>query len=70
MYIDQNTGVMIHDKNNIIAMRKAGKLAAEVLDYITPFVKPGVTTETLDKKCYDFILKNKAIQALPMVANA
>ena len=44
-------------------MRKAGKLAAEVLDYITPFVKPGVTTETLDKKCYDFILKNKAIPA-------
>tara|TARA_B100000214_G_scaffold57568_1_gene37135 strand:+ start:553 stop:1353 length:801 start_codon:yes stop_codon:yes gene_type:complete len=63
MYIDQDTGVMIHDKNNIIGMRKAGKLAAEVLDYITPFVKPGVTTETLDKKCYDFILKNKAIPA-------
>ena len=57
MYIDQDTGVMIHDKNNIIGMRKAGKLAAEVLDYITPFVKPGVTTETLDKKCYDFIFK-------------
>tara|TARA_Y100001935_G_scaffold54206_2_gene45219 strand:+ start:4021 stop:4821 length:801 start_codon:yes stop_codon:yes gene_type:complete len=63
MYIDQDTGVMIHDKSNIIGMRKAGKLAAEVLDYITPFVKPGVTTETLDKKCYDFILKNKAIPA-------
>ena len=63
MYIDQDTGVMIHDKNNIIGMRKAGKLAAEVLDYITPFVKPGVTTETLDKKCYDFIIKNKAIPA-------
>jgi len=63
MYIDQDTGVMIHDKSNIIGMRKAGKLAAEVLDYITPFVKPGVTTETLDKKCYDFIIKNKAIPA-------
>ena len=61
MYIDQDTGVMIHDQDNIIAMRKAGKLAAEVLDYITPFVKPGVSTEILDKKCYDFILKNKAI---------
>ena len=63
MYVDQDTGVMIHDQDNIIAMRKAGKLAAEVLDYITPFVKPGVTTEILDKKCYDFILKNKAIPA-------
>ena len=63
MYLDQETGVMIHDKNNIVSMRKAGKLAAEVLDYITPYVEPGITTELLDKKCYDFIIKNKAIPA-------
>jgi methionyl aminopeptidase len=63
MYVDQETGVMIHDKNNILAMRKAGKLAAEVLDYIAPFVEPGITTEILDQKCYDFIKKNKAIPA-------
>ncbi len=63
MYVDQETGVMIHDKNNIASMRKAGKLAAEVLDYITPYVEPGITTELLDKKCYDFIIKNKAIPA-------
>ena len=63
MYVDQETGIMIHNKDNLIGMKKAGKLAAKVLDYITPFVEPGITTETLDKKCYDFIIKNKAIPA-------
>jgi len=32
-------------------MRIAGRLAGEVLDYITPFVVPGVTTDALDKLC-------------------
>ena len=63
MYVDQETGIMIHDDVNFAAMRKAGKLAAEVLDYITPYVEPGITTNTLDKKCYDFIIKNNAIPA-------
>ena len=30
-------------------MQKAGSLAADTLDQITPFVKPGTTTEKLDK---------------------
>ena len=63
MYLDEQTGIMIHNENNIAAMRKAGKLAAQVLDYITPFVKPGVSTELLDQKCHEFIIKNKAIPA-------
>lgn len=44
-------------------MRKAGSLAAEVLDYITPFVQPGVTTEELDDKMNDYILERGAISA-------
>ena len=63
MYIDQESGIMIHNKENTISMRKAGKLAAQVLDYIQPFVIPGVTTEILDQKCHEFILKNNAIPA-------
>jgi len=35
-------------------MRIAGRLASEVLDYITPFVKPGITTGELDKLCHDY----------------
>ena len=37
-------------------MRKAGKLASQVLDYITPYVKENVTTLELDKLCHDFII--------------
>jgi methionyl aminopeptidase len=44
-------------------MRKAGRLAAEVLDHVTPHVVPGVTTEALDKICYDFIIAAHAIPA-------
>ena len=45
-------------------MRIAGKLAAEVLEMITPFVKPGISTEKLDDICHDYIVKNqKAIPA-------
>ena len=37
-------------------MRVAGRLASEVLDYITPFVKPGVSTGELDRLCHEYML--------------
>ncbi len=37
-------------------MRIAGRLAAEVLDFIAPHVKPGVTTGHLDKLCHDYMV--------------
>ncbi|MFX5693334.1 type I methionyl aminopeptidase, partial [Acinetobacter baumannii] len=37
---------------DIAQMRVACRLASEVLDYITPFVKPGVTTGELDRLCH------------------
>jgi methionyl aminopeptidase len=43
------------DEKGIAGMRVAGKLASEVLDYLTPFVKPGVTTNELDKLAHDYI---------------
>ena len=36
---EYNNPVIIHTKEKFIKMRKAGKLASQVLDYITPFVK-------------------------------
>ncbi len=54
---------VIHKQEDFEGMRKAGRLAAEVLDFITPHVQPGVTTETLDKLCHDFIIDHKAIPA-------
>src|SRR5690606_36382328 len=37
-------------------MREAGRLAAEVLQVVAPFVKAGVTTEELDRICHDHIV--------------
>jgi methionyl aminopeptidase len=48
--------ISIKNQHDIEKMRIAGRLAAEVLDYITPFVVHGVTTEQLDKLCHDYIV--------------
>jgi methionyl aminopeptidase len=45
-------------------MRIAGRLAADVLDMITPYVVPGVTTDELNERCHDYIVNvQKAIPA-------
>lgn len=56
--------ISIKDAQGAQGMRIAGKLASEVLDFITPHVVPGVTTNQLDKLCYDYITEvQKAIPA-------
>ena len=44
-------------------MRLAGSLAARTLDEITTYIKPGVSTEELDKICYEFIRDNGGYSA-------
>ena len=48
--------VTIKNEDDIRKMRVAGKLAAEVLDFITPHVQPGVTTEEIDRLCHDYMV--------------
>lgn len=48
--------VSIKSPQEIEKMRVAGRLGAEVLDYIEPFVKSGVTTEELDRLCHDYMV--------------
>lgn len=55
--------IKIHDAAAYDGMRKAGKLAAETLDFITPHVVPGVTTDELDRLCHSFIVGHGAIPA-------
>ncbi|MEM9455310.1 MAG: type I methionyl aminopeptidase [Myxococcota bacterium] len=55
--------IHIHSKREIEKMRATGRLAAQVLEFIEPFVKPGVTTDELDRRCHDFILEHDAIPA-------
>ena len=50
------TDIIIKNNNDIEKMRVAGKLASEVLDYITPFVKPGITTNELNRLCHNYIV--------------
>ncbi|HEY8964639.1 MAG TPA: type I methionyl aminopeptidase [Alphaproteobacteria bacterium] len=56
-------GIPLHDAEAFDGMRRAGKLAAQVLDMITDHVQVGVTTEELDRLCHDFITRNRAIPA-------
>ncbi len=56
--------ITINTESDIAKMRTAGRLGSEVLDYITPFVVHGVTTDALDKLCHDYIVNmQKAIPA-------
>jgi len=55
--------VHIHSKAEIEKMRATGRLAASVLEYIEPFVQPGVTTGKLDALCHEFIVGAGAIPA-------
>jgi methionyl aminopeptidase len=55
--------ISLHGPDDFEGMRRAGKLAAECLDFITPHVRPGVTTGELDRLCHDFIVAGGAIPA-------
>jgi methionyl aminopeptidase len=44
-------------------MKIAGNLAARTLDMITDFIKPGVSTDFLDKTCYEYIRDNNGYSA-------
>ena len=48
-------GIVVYNPEDFEKMRRAGKLAAEVLDYITDYVDVGVTTGELDDLCRKYI---------------
>jgi len=48
--------IVIKTPADIDGMRLAGRLAAEVLDYIAPHVRPGVTTGELDRLCHEYMV--------------
>ena len=60
---DSAGSIIIHDEASFEAMRKAGRLAADTLDFITPYVEPGITTEKLDQLCAEFIADRGGISA-------
>ena len=48
--------ITLKTPDEIEKMRIAGRLAAEVLDFVTPFIKPGITTGEVDKLCHDYMV--------------
>ena len=59
--------VTIKSPEEIEKMRVAGRLAAEVLEMIGEHVRPGVTTDELDRICHDYIVNVQ--QAIPAPLN-
>ncbi|MGQ9370779.1 type I methionyl aminopeptidase [Azospirillum sp. ST 5-10] len=55
--------VPLHTPEDFAGLRRAGRLAAETLDHITPFVVPGVTTGHLDRLIETFMRDHGAIPA-------
>jgi methionyl aminopeptidase len=58
--------IVIKTAEDIAGMRVAGRLAAEVLDFITPHVKPGVTTAELDRLCHDYMVQVQGTTPAPL----
>jgi methionyl aminopeptidase len=58
--------IIIKNADEIEGMRIAGRLAGEVLDYITPFVKPGVKTEELDRLCHNYMVDVQGCVPAPL----
>ena len=58
--------ISIKNNDDIKKMRVAGKLASEVLDFITPFVKPGISTEELDQLCHNFMVNEQNTIPAPL----
>jgi methionyl aminopeptidase len=58
--------VQIKTPEDIEKMRLAGRLASEVLDFIGPQVRPGVTTDEIDKLCHDFMVEVQGTVPAPL----
>ena len=62
--LEHKTGeIRLHGPEGFEGMRRAGRLAAECLDMLTPHVRPGVVTEDLDRLAREFILDHGALPA-------
>ena len=55
--------IVIHDASGFEGMRRAGRLAAEVLDMLVPHVQPGVSTLALDRLAYEYVVARGGVSA-------
>lgn len=60
---ENNGQIKLHGPEAFEGMRRAGRLAAEALDMLTPYVQPGVTTDRLNTLTNEFAADHKATPA-------
>ena len=61
---ETNTGqVKLHGPEAFEGMRVAGQLAAECLDMLAEYARPGITTEELDRRALEFALDHDTVPA-------
>jgi methionyl aminopeptidase len=58
--------IQIKSSEEIQKMRLAGRLAGEVLDFITPHVHAGITTGELDRLCHDYMVREQKTVPAPL----
>jgi methionyl aminopeptidase len=58
--------VALKNPEEIEKMRVAGRLAGEVLDFITPYVRPGIPTAELDRLCHDYMVNVQGTTPAPL----
>ena len=58
--------ITLKTPKQIEKMRTACRLASEVIDYVAPFVKPGVTTGELDRLCHDYMVNVQGTVPAPL----
>ncbi len=62
----RDMSIVIKTPEQIEKMRVAGRLASEVLDFIEPHVKPGITTAELDRLCHDYMVNVQGTIPAPL----
>ncbi|MEO5700732.1 MAG: type I methionyl aminopeptidase [Casimicrobiaceae bacterium] len=58
--------IQLKNPEDITKMRVAGRLAAEVLDYIAPFVEAGITTGELNRLCHAYMVESQGTIPAPL----
>jgi methionyl aminopeptidase len=63
MSVYRDGTIKLHGPEGFDGMRKAGRLAAEILDELTTFIVPGVTTQAIDDKVREMMLDGGSVPA-------
>src|SRR5215207_365019 len=58
--------VTLKTREEIEKMRIAGRLAGEVLDYVGPLIKPGMTTDEIDQLCHEYMVEQQGATPAPL----